>query len=260
MCRAVTGECHVVAFDVNHPSIERLRGRLLYACVGHYDPGCALPAPDLQTFTDLLESAPTPAQKRDIANDIALVKDWWRADTRWVRDCLSAWTIASVMEHADGRWRTLPEELAWSILNPLQAPEGTIPKTRAQRTTLQRPDIESARNNVLTDFSARAQNRFGNAEAGYRRKLKTRLAVLESELAELVSARDALAKRLVETPVEDDPRWAGRVAAAERAAQRARIAAESRLNWLAASVDQLRSLKPELFAELSFRPAPNDAF
>jgi hypothetical protein len=167
--------------------------------------------------------------------------------------------VSSVLEFVDGRWRPIEQDIAWSILNPLASPEGSVPRTRGQKTALQKRILDSAREEAFAAIHKQVQANMIACRPHYERMLRTRLTVLSRELADFVAARDAAARRLAENPIDDDPRWAGRLAAAERAAERARDLAACRQSWLAEVTHQITTVPPDVLAELSFRPAPNDA-
>lgn len=258
-CGRSQDECLTVQFDPAHPVTGVLRGKQVFLRVGLFNPVSLLPAPDLDELEEHFASAPTEAQQREADEDRLLVREWWRADARWLNVIVPAQLLTvGFIKGADG-WSILKREIVLHLLNPLGGSEQPLPRSRGKRTVvskeLRKALDDHAKQHLHSQASASIEKILGDC----RSELAARRSQLKVELDDLVESRKAHFERVKSADVEIDVRRAGMLAGLERRVENARLAARSRLAWLQELETHLTQPDVEALPGLMIQVSSTDA-
>jgi ATP-dependent helicase HepA len=259
ICDPMSPRACVVVFPEGHPALQ-FAGQTLLVQVAYADPGEAALSPfNSRRLRDLVDAAPTEAQKVALEADVRSAEEAWRSDQRWLRSMLPAMTLAATSRIDGNEWTPINDEAKWEILKPLAYGELTV-CAKASPFHLPPPKqvtIQGAREQmvrIITELRA----------AWKLRGAELRSALVERRLQTEVEAADRLRLRQAELAMRQlraagTERFKdGLVAAEERRISMADVMAEARATWLDAIPKLMEQAKPKGVGLLIIRPAPMD--
>ena len=257
VCTVIGGTGRTVMFDERHPALPQTQGRNLFATVAMVDAAPhLLPLPDLSSLEARAELAPTPAQQASHRADLELVREWWRADLRWLRSELAPLLVPAVF-HLDGRSCTLlPDSVAWSILSPIvDLPDSYCARSRGNPVSVPVRMVDEARRRAAETFALRS-SAWCRAEAGrLGSAIEERIGQVDVELDDLLAVREADVEKQSAGPAPlGEQARTGRIAAAQRAVRMIEEAGQARVAWLRAIAANPQPSAASILGEVLFRP------
>ncbi len=248
-----------VAFDPRHPLLETCSGKVLAVASAYIDPGeLAMPDFERATLAKLATEAPTEAQRAALSADIEQAFDWWLADQRWLRTCVSSKSYFSCVQLEGARWIPLPQEIAQFALMPMtEDRDSRCARMRGNPPKLSREVGEQGYRSALASIYCDFNSDRPALTAGITEELEQRCQILTVENEDLICMRTSILHKL-RTGGSAVQEWAreGQIAAAERSLMMAKTMTSMRQRWLGDISVRLSQMKPKTVGIMMIRPAP----
>lgn len=263
ICKVTGGVGRTVMFDERHAVLADTQGKNLFATVAMIDLAQdLLPNPNLTTLELRIELAPTTVQQAALRADVELVREWWRADRRWLRSELPPLLIPTVL-HIEGRTcKPLPKSVAWSVLSPIaDLPDSYCARSRGNPVNVSALMIDEARRCAGETFATESNSLCSKQVGRLRPAIDERISQVEVELDDLIAVREAdVAKRSAEQTSLGEQVRTGRIAAAQRAVAMVEEAGRARLEWLRGIASDGVAPGITVLGEVLFRPVSASAW
>jgi ATP-dependent helicase HepA len=263
ICKVTGGVGRTVMFDERHAVLAVTQGKNLFATVAMIDLAQdLLPNPNLTALELRIELAPTTVQQAALRADVELVREWWRADRRWLRSELPPLLIPTVL-HIEGRTcKPLPESVAWSALSPIaNVQDSYCARSRGNPVNVSALMIDEARRCAGETFATESNALCSKQVGRLRLAIDERISQVEVELDDLIAVREAdVAKRSAEQTSLGEQVRTGRIAAAQRAVAMIEEAGRARLEWLRGIASDGVAPEITVLGEVLFRPVSASAW